>query len=78
MLPLFIEVPVPCQGSRRLCICMLEISITPLSKIVLLVFGTVKTVCFCFCSSFYLYNLFLLRPRRVPLKEHEFNAIQLY
>jgi len=43
-LPLFIEVPVPSQESERSCICVLGVSILPLSTILLLDFRTVPTV----------------------------------
>jgi len=36
--PLFIEVPVPSQESERLCICVLAVSILPLSSIVFIDF----------------------------------------
>jgi hypothetical protein len=38
-LPLFIEVPGPNTESERSCICVLEVSILPLSMIFLFVFG---------------------------------------
>ena len=41
-----IEVPVPSQESEWSCICVLELSIFPLSTIFLLDFGTVPTVVF--------------------------------
>jgi len=41
---LFIEVPVPSQESERSCICVLGVSILPLSTILVLYFETVPTV----------------------------------
>jgi hypothetical protein len=43
-LSLFTEVFVPSQESEKSCICVLEVSILPLSTIFLLDFGTVPTV----------------------------------
>ena len=43
-LSLFIEVPVSSQESEQSCICVLGVSIWPLSMIFLLDFGTVLTV----------------------------------
>ena len=41
---LFIEMSIPSQASEWSCICVLRISILPLSLIFLLDFGTVPTV----------------------------------
>jgi len=51
--PLFIEVPVPSLEIKGSCICMLGISILPLSTIFLLHFGTITTM-----SYFLLFILF--------------------
>ena len=48
MLPLFIEVPVPFQLSERSFICVLWVSILPLSTIFLLDFGTVVVYIYSF------------------------------
>jgi len=56
---LFSEVPVPSQECERSCICVLGISIMPLSTIFLLDFGTVPTVLY-FCFSFYRWGVNLL------------------
>jgi hypothetical protein len=44
MPPLFIEVPVPWQESEQSCICVLGVSILPLSTMFLLDCGTVLTM----------------------------------
>ena len=56
--PLLIEVPVPTQESESSCICVLDVSILPLSMIFLLDFVIVLTVCYFCCFSFYLYSVF--------------------
>ena len=43
-MPLFIEVPLPRQESELSCICVLGVSILPLSTIFPLHFGAVSTV----------------------------------
>jgi hypothetical protein len=43
-LPLFIEVPVPGQESERLVLCVLDVSILPLSTIWIFDIGIVPTV----------------------------------
>ena len=52
---IFIEVPVPNQKSELSCICMLGVTIFPLSEILIwfLNFWIFPTVVFCFCFSFY-------------------------
>jgi len=55
--PLFIEVTVPSQESEWSCICVLVVSILPLSTILILHFGTVPIVWYFFCFSFYFYRL---------------------
>jgi len=48
-LPLFIEVPVPSQESERSCICVLGVSILPLSTILILeLFRQCGILCFSF------------------------------
>ena len=47
-MPLFIEVSVPSQQSKQSCICVLGVSILPVSTICLLDFGTVPTVWYFF------------------------------
>jgi hypothetical protein len=42
--PLLIHVPVPTQESGQSCICVLGVSILPLSTIFLWDFGTIPTV----------------------------------
>ena len=42
----FIELSVPSQESERSCICVVEVSILPLSASLHLDFGTVPTVCY--------------------------------
>jgi hypothetical protein len=42
--PLFIEMPVPSQKSERSCICVLGLSILPLSTFLIFDFGSVPTV----------------------------------
>ena len=54
---LLTEVPVPSQESKRSCICMLGVSILPLSMIFLLDFGTFPIVFFFFL--FYWYEWYL-------------------
>jgi hypothetical protein len=44
--PLLIEVPVPSMESERACICVLGVSILPLSTILIFDFGFVPTVWF--------------------------------
>ena len=44
--PLFIEVSVPSNESKRSCICVLEVSILPLSKILIFDFGIIPSVVF--------------------------------
>ena len=51
-LPLFIEVSVPSQESELSCVCVLGVSILPLSTIFLFDFGTVPTMWFCFVFNF--------------------------
>jgi hypothetical protein len=50
--PLFIEVPVPSQESERSCIYVIEISILPLSPILIFDFGIVLTA---WCSLFFIF-----------------------
>ena len=50
--PLFMELLVPRYDSERSCICVLEVSILPLSTILIFDFGNVPTVWY-FCISFY-------------------------
>ena len=50
--PPFIKVPVPSRESKWSCICVLRVSILPLSMIFLLNFGTVPIVCCFFNISF--------------------------
>ena len=49
--PLVIEVPVPSQENKQPCICMLGVSIVPLSTILIFDIGIVPTVWY-FCFSF--------------------------
>jgi hypothetical protein len=42
--PLFIEMPVPSPKSERSCICVLGLSILPLSTFLIFDFGSVPTV----------------------------------
>ena len=42
--PPYFKVPVPSQESERSCICMLRLSISPLSTVLIFDFGTVPTV----------------------------------
>ena len=61
-LPLFIEVPVPSRESEwsYITICVLGVSILPLSVIFLLNFGTVSTVWYFFVSTCgYTYPCFI-------------------
>jgi uncharacterized membrane protein len=51
-LPLFLEVPVPSQKTEQSCICVLSVSILPVSTIFLLNFGTVPTVWYFFVVHF--------------------------
>ena len=46
--PPVIEVPVPSQGSAQSCICVLRVSIFPLSRFLIFDFGIVPTVWY-FC-----------------------------
>ena len=57
-LPLFIEVPIPRQESDRSCICVLVISIFPLSTILIFYFGIVVTACFLFHFIWWLVTTF--------------------
>ena len=43
-LPLFIELPVPSQESAQSCICVLRVSIFPVSRILIFDLGIVPTV----------------------------------
>ena len=43
-LPLFIELPVPGQESAQSCICVLRVSIFPVSRILIFDLGIVPTV----------------------------------
>ena len=52
----FIEVLVPSQESERLCICVLGVSILPLSAILIFYFRIVRQ-CDIFCLA--LYDFFL-------------------
>ena len=56
-LPFFTEVPAPSQESEWSCICVLGVSILPLSTIFLLDFRTVLTVWY-----FLLFILFHIYP----------------
>jgi hypothetical protein len=53
VLPLCIEVPVPSQSSKRSCICLLVVSIVPLSIILIFDFGIVPTVCYLLFFDFF-------------------------
>ena len=56
-LPLFIEVPVLRQENERLCICVLEASIFPLSTIFLLDYGNFSYLLFsCDHKTFMTYG----------------------
>jgi hypothetical protein len=51
---LFIEVSVPSQISQRSCICVLEVSILPLSTILIFDFGIVPTVWYLLVSFYHI------------------------
>jgi len=55
---LYIEVPVPSQESELSCICVVGVSLLPLSMIYLLDFGTVPTV-FAFCCFHFIFTFML-------------------
>jgi hypothetical protein len=51
-LPLFIELPVPSQESAQSCICVLRVSIFPVSRILIFDLGIVPTVWYFFVFHF--------------------------
>jgi hypothetical protein len=57
--PLFIEMPVPSQKSERSCICVLGLSILPLSTFLIFDFGSVPTVWY-FFVFFILLQLYII------------------
>jgi len=56
----FIEVPVPSQENGLSCICVLGVSMLPLSAILILKFGNVSTVWYS-CFSFHYYKSYLCK-----------------
>ena len=68
-LPLFIKVPVPSQESEGSCICVLGVSILPLSTILIFNFRIVPTVWYFFyfiLEWFRQCGIFLFYFRMVP------------
>ena len=57
--PLFIEMPVSSPKSERSCICVLELSILPLSTFLIFDFGSVPTVWY-FLFFFILLQLYII------------------
>ena len=55
--PPFIEEHVPSQDSVRSCICVFDVSISPLYSIFLMNFKTISTVWWVFCSFYHAHRL---------------------
>ena len=78
----FIEVPVPRQESGLSCICVLGVSMLPLSAILIFKFGIVPTAWYC-CFSFHYYKsylckkcvLYLCKETLVAGKRHQWPKI---